>query len=540
VGNVTWTSSTAPIGLPAVGTGGPTGVTTNSATVAGTITPNFQMTAWYVQYGTTTNYGSSTSVSIIAAGADGSNALLNVSQSIQGLERATTYHYQLVASNTAGTSFGLDEAFASDADSISILYALGNGSDGAHPYSGLIQSGNVLYGAAYSGGDFSHGAVFRINTDGTGYLNVHSFTSGDDGAFPYGGLLMSGDVLFGTTSYLGPYGNYSYGGVFRMNTNGALFASLEGFNVQTDGRTPEGDLVLSGNTLYGTTTGGGNGGHGVVFAIGTDGTGFTDLYSFDGYDDGAYPYAGLVLSGNRLYGTTYGGSLKGSVFAINTDGTGFKVLHNFPFPDLLTNSDGALPTAGLTLVGNTLYGTTSAGGSSGAGIVFAINTDGTGFTNLHNFSPGTDGAAPSASLVLSGNNLYGTAEYGSTGYGTVFAINTNGGDFTTLYTFNGGTDGAFPAGDLALSGNTLYGTTTSHGANNGGTVFSLILGSAPAPIPLQIVRGNKGVILSWSNPAFSLQASPAASGVYTNVPGATSPYTNAMTGKSEFFRLIAN
>ena len=54
------------------------------------------------------------------------------------------------------------------------------------------------------------------------------------------------------------------------------------------------------------------------------------------------------------------------------------------FPNF-TSSDGADPYAGLILSGNTLYGTTS-GGSWGDGTVFAINTDGIGFTNLHSFT----------------------------------------------------------------------------------------------------------------------------------------------------------
>src|SRR6266446_4904964 len=85
-----------------------------------------------------------------------------------------------------------------------------------------------------------------------------------------------------------------------------------------------------------------------------------------------------------------------------------------------TNSDGAYPQAGLTLSGNTLYGTALSGGSSGWGTVFAVNTDGTGFTNLHSFtalsgphtSTNSDGANPYAGLVLSGNTLYGTANRG--------------------------------------------------------------------------------------------------------------------------------
>ncbi|MBI3852990.1 MAG: hypothetical protein HY298_22280, partial [Verrucomicrobia bacterium] len=101
-----------------------------------------------------------------------------------------------------------------------------------------------------------------------------------------------------------------------------------------------------------------------------------------------------------------------------------------------TNSDGGGPWAGLitNLSGNTLYGTALSGGSSGNGTVFAVNTDGTGFTNLHSFtarsgpnSTNSDGANPWAGLVLSGNTLYGTAYIGgSSGNGTVFAVNTDG------------------------------------------------------------------------------------------------------------------
>src|SRR6266567_2429408 len=83
----------------------------------------------------------------------------------------------------------------------------------------------------------------------------------------------------------------------------------------------------------------------------------------------------------------------------------FLTLHSFTagsssFPNI-TNGDGALPHAGLITnsSGNTLYGTAAYGGSSGSGKVFAVNTDGTGFTNLHTFTGGSDGAHPSAGLI---------------------------------------------------------------------------------------------------------------------------------------------
>src|SRR5690242_13327425 len=51
-----------------------------------------------------------------------------------------------------------------------------------------------------------------------------------------------------------------------------------------------------------------------------------------------------------------------------------------------TNSEGAYPNAGLVLLGQTLYGTAISGGAYGNGTLFAINTDGTGFTNIHDFT----------------------------------------------------------------------------------------------------------------------------------------------------------
>jgi uncharacterized repeat protein (TIGR03803 family) len=542
-GAVARVSSTAPIGTPVVVATAATEVGTNSATLNGTVLFNFQDTAYYFRYGTTTNYGTATPCSLIfSADADASNAPIAVIQSIEGLSRATAYHFQLVASNSAGTSFTADQVLNTGAHSVSTLYTLGNGSDGAFPNSGLVVSGNSLYGTTSEGGNFSIGTVFKINTDGTGYTNLYNFTGGADGSYPNGGLLLSGNTLYGMT---GSGGMFNYGTVFKVNTDGTGFANLFMF-ARTNGSYPDNGLVLSGNTLYGMTDeGGGTNDAGEVFKLNIDGTGFTILRVFTNGSDGAYPVGSLVLSGNTLYGAADGGGEFGSgtVFAVSTNGLGFTNLYSFTaapsYPYI--NSDGAYPEAGLLLVGDTLYGTALNGGSFGSGTIFAVNTNGGGFTNLHTFTDGNDGAFPRDSLILAGNLLYGTADGGgSFDSGTIFAANTNGGGFTNLYTFTGGNDGAFPEANLVLSGNTFYGTAEEGGANGSGTIFSLTLGSAPAPIPLFIQRGNHAVILSWSNPAFSLQSAPAVNGVYTNVPGATSPYTNAATGKAEFFRLKAN
>ena len=409
-----------------------------------------------------------------------------------------------------------------------------NGGDGANPQAGLVASGGTLYGTTYAGGSSNAGTVFAINANGGSFTNVYSFTGGNDGHGPQAGLVLSGNMLYGTTELGGASG---FGTVFAVNTNGGSFTNVYSFNGGGDGAEPEAGLVLMSNTLYGTTFIGGQFGEGSVFRVNTNGAAFTNIYSFGGGANGANPEAGLVLSGNTLYGTTYGpyngGTGYGTVFRVNTDGSSFSNVYSFT-----GGTDGANPEAGLVLSGNTLYGTTANGGNSGWGTVFKVNTNGGGFSScLFNY---TDGANPQAGLLLSGNTLYGTTTNGGNdGWGAIFQVGTNLSGIINLYAFSGGSDGANPAAGLALVGNTLYGTTQT--ANYGfgyGTVFAL---NVPAlPIPLNIALSGSHVTLSWTNAAFTLQAATNVAGVYTNMPGATSPYTNAITGAQQFFRLQEN
>lgn len=268
---------------------------------------------------------------------------------------------------------------------------------------------------------------------------------------------------------------------------------------EDDGCRPHrGSLALSGSTLYGTTEVGGDYNDGVVYKLNTDGSGFGLLHEFEGGgDDGKVPYGSVILSGSTLYGTTGlgGDNDVGVVFKVNTDGTGFGLLHEFAGGA----GDGRHPSAPLTLSGSTLYGTTSYGGDSDYGTVFKVNTDGSGFDLLHEFAGGTDdGRWPPGSLVLSGSTLYGMTEGGGDyGEGVVFKINTDGNGYGLLHEFAGGVDdGADTYGTFTFSGSTLYGTTDFGGDNNGGVVFSMVI---PEPSTLLLLApallGFAGMVL---------------------------------------------
>ncbi|MBF0230095.1 MAG: hypothetical protein HQK63_11015 [Desulfamplus sp.] len=98
-----------PTGMtPTVATGSASLIATDSATLDGTVNPNGSATTWYFQYGTTTNYGSLTSIATL--GSSGSTSE-TVSSRIMVLEENTTYHFRLVAANSTGTTYGNDKTF---------------------------------------------------------------------------------------------------------------------------------------------------------------------------------------------------------------------------------------------------------------------------------------------------------------------------------------------------------------------------------------------------------------------------------------------
>jgi len=193
---------------------------------------------------------------------------------------------------------------------------------------------------------------------------------------------------------------------------------------------------------------------------------YTVLKSFTG-GDGEYPFTDLALAGSTLYGTTHdGGSGFGVVFKVNTDGSGYTTLKSF------TGSDGSFPYAGVVLAGSALYGTAYNGGGSNDGVVFKVNTDGTGYTVLKNFT-GSDGRWPNAGLALMGSTLYGPTCYGgASDAGLLFKVNTDGSGYTVLKNFRG-SDGSYPAASVVLAGSTLYGTTSGGGSSGDGVIFKM-------------------------------------------------------------------
>ena len=309
---------------------------------------------------------------------------------------------------------------------------------------------------------------------------LYSFTGDNGSKYPEAGLIISGDTLYGTTM---GQDLSSWGTAFAVNIDGTDFTNLYSFTDGSDGAYPVCNLFLSGKSLYGTTEGAASSSMGTVFTINTNGSGFSTLYGFTG--DQIFPVGGVVCSGNRLFGTAEYQNGGGSIYAVNTNGTDFNTLYSFPASDF-----NYCYLSGLILSGNTLYGQMVV---SDTNTVFSINTNGTDFTNLYSFICGGASIYSVANLILSGDTLYGTSYYGGANLnGSLFSIKTNGIGFTTLYSFTGGSDGAEPSGNLALSGNTIYGTTVSGGNFGAGTAFSINTNGTGFTTLYSFTGGNDG------------------------------------------------
>ena len=290
---------------------------------------------------------------------------------------------------------------------------------------------------------------------------IHSFAGPPNDGYSPSGLTLVGNVFYGVTGYGGP--NSGQGVLYRINPDGTGYTILHTFHGgSTDAARPVGRLIVDGSNVYGVSKNGGTNNFGTIYSMDLTNGNVTVLHSFaGGTNDGEFPCASIVLIDSTLYGSAElgGPDNLGVVFKINTNGTGFGILHPFA----TGTSDGHLPLGGLTLVGSTLFGTTAQGGSrSNGGTLFKIDADGSNYAILHAFGVVTgDGWNVEEDLTLVGTTFYGvTNQGGSAGTGTIFKIETSGTGYAVLYSFEGtsGNDG-HPSSPLLTIGNRLIGTT---------------------------------------------------------------------------------
>jgi uncharacterized repeat protein (TIGR03803 family) len=288
--------------------------------------------------------------------------------------------------------------------------------------------------------------------------------------------------LVGALKYNGPQEG---GSIFRLDLPGTAPGVVHTFNNLSPHR-PAGNVSPGdADWLYGMLKFNGTNANGGLYRIKKDGSGFTMLdnisnpsgadmtpyYHSDGkiyfnnesqlkkfdpttslvttiaFNSFVYTKNLLIDASDWMYFMTEVGVLA----KMKTDGTEWTDLHNFD-----PATEGSSGIAGVTEVpGNKIFGVQTYGGTSGAGTLYSINKDGTAFTVHHQFTTPT-GTYPESKLVLFDGKLYGTTTQGGDfGYGVLYTINEDGTGYRVLYHFEQGSfgPGEVPSGNIAVTSN---------------------------------------------------------------------------------------
>ena len=233
----------------------------------------------------------------------------------------------LYGSTTSGGTYGAGTVFrlvgSGDGPwSKTTIYQFRGPNTNSGPAGELIfnKAGNVIYGTTFSGGSLRQGTVFQLKRAGASWTHTvlkafrPSYTTPHDGALPRGQLIFGKDgALYGTTEAGDRGGSHTYdlGTVFRLkpNANGTwTFSVVHEFR---DANGPKAGLTMdSAGNFYGTASGGGFYGAGVIYKLtqlAGGKWGFTTLHNFDHANGGNSPWDRPIFSGGALFGTTLRG-----------------------------------------------------------------------------------------------------------------------------------------------------------------------------------------------------------------------------------------
>lgn len=355
-----------------------------------------------------------------------------------------------------GTIFGMN----TDGTQYLVMHSF-SGLDGVNPLPIIRGTDNVIYGMTMQGGQFNYGVIFKINPDGTGFQKLYDF-DGTTGHHPKGTLLHASDgFLYGHVSQE-PDGGF----LFKIQTNGSGYAIVKNFS--GIGRISRGTPVEGPDgKIYATvfTTAASNQ-IGYLYSIRKDGTEYAKLFEFNGGTNGMYPTGYLTFGPDgHIYGSTnVGGVLDaGMVYRIRNFATGSPVIEKI--------LDRPSTSRIIFISGGIIMGVTSGGGLNSKGTVFSMKPDGSQFTIKFNF--GTDsGILPNGLMLHSDGNFYGTTLNGAaSNSGTIFKLSTSG-VFTRLKQFPIGPAGSH-AGLIKHSNGKLYGITVSGGAYGFGAIYCI-------------------------------------------------------------------
>ena len=386
---------------------------------------------------------------------------------------------------------------------LTTVFAFSGDANGGNP-TGIGQGGDGnLYGSTTAGGTNGAGTIFTV-TPGGALTTLAEFPAqagfaDGTGSLPYSAtstLTALDGTVYGVTMFCGNYDD-SEGSVFSLAPDGTV-TTLFSFDSDDNGNYPDGSdpfVLLQGpdGNLYGATSGDGPGGYGTIFELGTDGSGFTTLVSFDSTDNGAYPNTLILGSDGNFYGTTSNGGPtdSGTVFEMTPDGT-LTTLFTFS-----GDANGSYPVNLMQGVDGNLYGVTAGGGANGSGTIFQLTPDGTLNTLMSFESGGSFGLLP---LVNTIGAAVGPKAGGNGGKGSgVHGAKTPHKPVVTCTVIGGSKKLAFRSSLL------LHGVATGTGgvknveySINGGS-FKPATGTKRWTVPVSLKKGKNTITVRVTN-----------------------------------------
>ncbi len=368
------------------------------------------------------------------AGADGAGATTGLTPGKNGEFFGTT----AFGGVGGGTVFKLTPAGSGYSESV--LYNFKGGLDGTVPEGVVLRPDGALYGVTFVGGSSGNGGVgwgtaFKLTPGKSGYTEtvIYRFLGGLNAWEPLGRIVFDkAGSMYGASAFGGSSNN---GAVFKLTSSGSGYVESLVYNFPggAGGQLPQAGVTIDNHdAIYGTTMYGGNdqgycdGGCGTVFKLVPGPSGYSGgaIYAFTGAD-GNLPYGTPTVDdrSGAVYGSTFWGGTKGAgtVFKLTPHGSTYteSVLHSFT-----GKGDGFLPEGKLLLQSNgTLYGTAALGGGGcrgiGCGTVFALTPAHAGYTFhvVYDFRKPINGAEPEQTNLLLGADgaLYGTTRSGGAG-----------------------------------------------------------------------------------------------------------------------------
>ena len=348
---------------------------------------------------------------------------------------------------------------------------------GHTPYSTLVPGpSGKLYGITSSGGVPNKGVIYEFDYVSGNYAAKAEF-DGTNGANASGGSLYlhTNGKFYGVTSFGGSVGG---GVIFEFDPATSVLTKKIDFT-GANGRFPYSSLIGVGTKLYGATLQGGTSNVGTFFEYDPVANTLTKKVDFTSAG-GSFPVTAPILANNgNLYGLTSGGGASGA-----------GVIYEYnPTTNVYTKKMDCTTTTGYAGLGGMimmpngkLYGTMSTGGALDAGVIFEYDPSNNTYTTKFDFDRDEDtdysptGYASRAALSLASNGLlYGATSFGgSSGRGTFFEFNPATAAFSKKVDFNDAPSGIHPySGLMKASNGKLYGVTNVGGAYGGGVLFEV-------------------------------------------------------------------